>query len=72
MKIALWMHESKSRFVTTIEVEERVGELMELEEGELIRKRMMILKDEAKATLSENGSSRVALAKLVESWNKIR
>ena len=72
MKIALWMQELVSGFVTAAKVEDRVKELMESEEGELIRKRMMIVKDEAKAALSEKGSSCVGLAKLVESWNKTR
>lgn len=68
MEVALWMRESESGFVAASEVEERVRELMESERGELVRKRVMVARDEAKAALSEDGSSRLALAKLLKSW----
>ncbi|KAK7270910.1 hypothetical protein RJT34_26427 [Clitoria ternatea] len=68
MEIALWMHESVSGFVTAIEVEERVKELMESENGKRVRKRVMIVKCEAEAALREGGSSCLALAKLLQSW----
>jgi hypothetical protein len=70
IKIALPMEESKDGFVNATEVEKRVRELMESEEGESIRKRTLALKSEANAALSEGGTSRVALTKLVESWNR--
>nr|BBN60752.1 UDP-glycosyltransferase 88A19 [Glycyrrhiza uralensis] len=66
--IALWMHESnESGFVAASEVEERVRELMESEKGELVRKRVNVARDEARAALSEDGSSHLALAKLLKS-----
>ncbi|KAJ6766816.1 GLYCOSYLTRANSFERASE [Salix purpurea] len=68
MKLALPMRESESRFVSATEVEERVRGLMGSEEGKLIRERTVSMKIAAKVELSEGGSSRVALAKLVESW----
>ncbi|KAJ6738394.1 GLYCOSYLTRANSFERASE [Salix koriyanagi] len=68
MKLALPMRESESGFVSATEVEERVRVLMESEEGRLIRERTVGMKIAAKVALSEGGSSRAALAKLVESW----
>ncbi|CAJ1952964.1 unnamed protein product [Sphenostylis stenocarpa] len=67
MEVALWMHESESGFVAATEVEERVNELMESERGKRVRNRVMVLKDEAKASLMEDGSSHVALNKLLDS-----
>jgi hypothetical protein len=49
-------------------VEKRVRELMNLEEGNLIMVRTTCIQNDAKAAVREGGSSRVALAKLVESW----
>lgn len=68
IKIALPMKESEDGFVTAVEVEKRVRELMDTEAGNSIRERTITMKNEAKAAVSEGGSSRVALSKLVESW----
>lgn len=68
MKIALPMLESEKGFVSSGEVEKRVRELMESEEGESIRKQAIEMKNEAKAALNVGGSSLVALSKLVETW----
>nr|POF05195.1 udp-glycosyltransferase 88a1 [Quercus suber] len=69
VKIALWMNESKDGFVSTTEVEKRVRELMDSENNNsTVRERVIALKEGAKATVCEGGSSRVALIKLVESW----
>ncbi|KAB5560783.1 hypothetical protein DKX38_005740 [Salix brachista] len=70
MKLALPMRESESGFVSATEVEERVRGLMDSEEGKLIRERTVGMKIAAKVALSEGGSSRVALAELVESWKE--
>ncbi|KAL6132085.1 hypothetical protein ACLB2K_070456 [Fragaria x ananassa] len=70
IKIALPMNESLDRFVNAVEVETRFRELMDSEEGESIRMRAKALKSEAKAALSEGGTYRVALTKLVESWHQ--
>ncbi|KAL6127188.1 hypothetical protein ACLB2K_075230 [Fragaria x ananassa] len=70
IKIALPMNEPSDGFVNAVEVEKRVRELMDSEEGESIRMRAEALKSEAKAALSEGGTSRVALTKLVESWHQ--
>lgn len=68
VKIALSMKESEDGFVSATEVEKRVRELMDSESGNSIRERTLAMKDGAKTALSEGGSSRVALTKLVESW----
>ncbi|OWM79598.1 hypothetical protein CDL15_Pgr023010 [Punica granatum] len=68
LKIALPMDESDDGLVRAAEVERRVRELMDSEEGNSMRERMAILKDEAKAAMGPGGSSKAALAKLIESW----
>ncbi|XVF12577.1 hypothetical protein REPUB_Repub08aG0130800 [Reevesia pubescens] len=71
MKIALPMVESEMGFVNSTEVEKQVRELMESKQGHEVRERTIAVKHAAKAALSEGGSSRVALAKLFESWKKV-
>ena len=68
VKIALSMNKSEDEFVSATEVEKRVRELMDSESGNSIRERTLAMEDGAKAALSEGGSSRVALTKVVESW----
>lgn len=68
MKLALSMNESEDGFVSADEVEKKVRGLMESKEGKMIRERALAMKNEAKAALSEGGSSHVALSKLLESW----
>ncbi|KAK0596986.1 hypothetical protein LWI29_020739 [Acer saccharum] len=70
IKIGLPMVESENGFVSSSEVEKRVRELMDSEEGDSIRKRTVAMKNEAKAALREGGSSRVALTELFMSWNR--
>lgn len=70
MKIALPMVESETGFVGSSEVEKRVRELMEWEQGKLVRERAVAMKHAAKAAMSEGGSSRLALVKLFDSWKK--
>ncbi|TYH79950.1 hypothetical protein ES332_D03G099500v1 [Gossypium tomentosum] len=70
MKIALPMVESETGFVDSSELEKRVRELMEWEQGKLVRERTVAMKHAAKAAMSKGGSSRLALAKLFESWKK--
>ncbi|KAJ0533977.1 putative isoflavone 7-O-glucosyltransferase [Helianthus annuus] len=50
------------------EVEKRVRQLMDSEEGKVIREMAKARKVDAARALSEGGSSRVALKRLVESW----
>ncbi|KAJ9703178.1 hypothetical protein PVL29_004807 [Vitis rotundifolia] len=68
MKLAIPMEESEEGFVTATEVEKRVRELMELEEGNTLRLRIMAMKEAAETAMSDGGSSRTALTKLVKSW----
>ncbi|XVF09961.1 hypothetical protein REPUB_Repub07fG0142600 [Reevesia pubescens] len=68
MKLALPVNESESGLVRAEEVENRVRELMETEEGKAIRDRAMAKRDEAVAALSEGGPSVAALAQLVKCW----
>nr|ACB56925.1 glycosyltransferase UGT88A9 [Pilosella officinarum] len=69
MKLALQMEESDGGKVTATEVEKRVRELMESsEEGKGVRQMVKMRKEEAATALSDGGSSRLALAKLVEFW----
>ncbi|KAK2654006.1 hypothetical protein Ddye_013862 [Dipteronia dyeriana] len=70
LKLALPMNSEPERgeLVSAAEVEKRVIELMDSEEGDSVRKRVVKKRDEAIAALSHGGSSRVALAKLAESW----
>ncbi|KAG5227459.1 UDP-glycosyltransferase 88A [Salix suchowensis] len=68
MKLALSMDESEDGFVSADEVEKKVRGIMESTEGKMIRERASAMKNEAKAALSDGGSSHVALSKLLESW----
>lgn len=70
IKIALPMKESEDGFVRAPEVEKRVTELMESEEGEVMRKRTKAMQNEAHVALGETGSSGVALTKLLQLWGK--
>ncbi|GMH08946.1 hypothetical protein Nepgr_010786 [Nepenthes gracilis] len=71
MRVALPMNESEDgRFVDSAEVEKRVKEILDSEEGDEVRKQVLAMRGEAKASMSEGGSSRVALAKLFESWRR--
>ncbi|KAE9464790.1 hypothetical protein C3L33_03280, partial [Rhododendron williamsianum] len=68
--VALALEESEGGFVSADELEKRVRELMDSESGKRVRERVMEMRDGAKAALGEGGTSRVALAELVESWRK--
>lgn len=64
------MEESEGGLVTAIEVEKRVKELMETEKGFSIRSRITALKEEARAAISDGGSSLAELDKLIKFWRK--
>ncbi|KAJ0525748.1 putative UDP-glucuronosyl/UDP-glucosyltransferase, UDP-glycosyltransferase family [Helianthus annuus] len=68
MKLVLPMDESEGGLVTAMEVEKRVRELMDGEEGKVVREVAKARKEEAAMAVSDGGSSRVALSKLVASW----
>ncbi|KAG6649891.1 UDP-glycosyltransferase 88A1-like [Carya illinoinensis] len=67
LKLALPMNESEGGLVSAAEVERRVREIMESEEGNSVREQVLAKRQEAMAATSEQGSSRVALAKFMES-----
>ncbi|XP_062120303.1 UDP-glycosyltransferase 88A1-like [Humulus lupulus] len=68
IKIVLPMNGSPDGFVSADEVEKRVNELMNSERGDSVRNMGLRMKNEAKAALTNGGSSQVALTKLTESW----
>ncbi|KAI7754497.1 hypothetical protein M8C21_012822 [Ambrosia artemisiifolia] len=68
MKLVLPMDESEGGLVTAMEVEKRVRQLMEGEEGKAVREVAKAIKEEAAMAVSEGGSSHVALSKLVATW----
>ncbi|XP_043696217.1 anthocyanidin 5,3-O-glucosyltransferase-like [Telopea speciosissima] len=70
MKLAIPMDDSNDGFVSSAEIEKRVRQMMDSEEGKAIRERVMVMRHAAKAAKSEGGSSRVALAELAESWKQ--
>ncbi|KMT16162.1 hypothetical protein BVRB_3g053230 [Beta vulgaris subsp. vulgaris] len=74
VKVAVAMEEREEggKFVTAEEVEMRVREIMESDVGERMRKKMLVIKDQAKVAISEGGSSSLALAKFVDSWDNNR
>ncbi|XP_071713554.1 UDP-glycosyltransferase 88B1-like [Rutidosis leptorrhynchoides] len=69
MKLALPIDESDNGTVTSEEFEKRVRQLMESNEGRIVRDVLNERKKDAARAMSDVcGSSRLALAKLVESW----
>ncbi|KAK1366551.1 Glycosyltransferase [Heracleum sosnowskyi] len=72
IRVGLGLEESDGRrFVSGVEIEKRVRELMESDSGKNIRRRVEELRDAAKVAMSdENGSSRIALAKLITKWKE--
>ncbi|KAH0847681.1 hypothetical protein HID58_019372 [Brassica napus] len=66
IKIAISMNESDTGFVSSMEVEKRVREVVE--EGP-VRERTKAMKNAAESALVETGSSRNALTALLESWS---
>ncbi|KAI3944598.1 hypothetical protein MKW98_021056 [Papaver atlanticum] len=67
LKLSLWLNESENGLVNAAEIEARVNILMDSDEGRALKERVTVAKNEAKLALSEGGSTRNALAKLVES-----
>lgn len=68
MKLALPMDESDGGMVVGMEVDKRVRQLMDGEEGKVVREVARARKEEAAKAMSDGGSSQVALSKLVASW----
>ncbi|KAF5790533.1 putative UDP-glucuronosyl/UDP-glucosyltransferase [Helianthus annuus] len=72
MKMALSMNESEDGKVAAAEVEKLVRRLMDSEEGKVVREVVKARKVDAVRAMHDNGSSLMALAKLVESWQPTR
>ncbi|CAN6892853.1 unnamed protein product [Brassica oleracea var. botrytis] len=66
IKIAISMNKTETGFVSSMEVEKRVREVVE--EGP-VRERTKAMKNAAESALVETGSSRHALTALLESWS---
>ncbi|PWA78337.1 UDP-glycosyltransferase 88F3 [Artemisia annua] len=69
MKLALPMDEIEGGKVAAAQIEKRIRQLMESEEGNFIREVVKGRKEDAVRAVSKGGSSHVALAKLVECWD---
>lgn len=67
--IALPMTETKDRLVNSSEIAKQVKQILSLEEGDVIRRRIKALKDKAMVANYEGGSSNVALSAFIESCN---
>ncbi|KAI6696405.1 hypothetical protein NL676_016524 [Syzygium grande] len=68
LKLALSVTESEDDgLVSADKLEERVNELMRSEKGRAVRDRVLAMRDAAAAALGKGGSSRSALAELIES-----
>ncbi|KAJ9675972.1 hypothetical protein PVL29_024782 [Vitis rotundifolia] len=71
MKMAIGVEQrDEDMFVSGAEVERRVRELMECEEGRELRERSRKMREMALAAWKDGGSSTTALAKLVDVWNQ--
>lgn len=72
MGVALPLRENRDGFVAATELEERVREVMDLARGrgKEVRERVLRDREDVVAALSEGGSSRVALDRLVELWRQ--
>ncbi|KAI6678595.1 hypothetical protein NL676_039391 [Syzygium grande] len=68
MKLVLSVAESEEGFVTSDELVGRVTELMCSEKGREMREQTAEMRNAAREAWSEGGSSRVAMAKLVDSF----
>ncbi|KAJ8900440.1 hypothetical protein K2173_025217 [Erythroxylum novogranatense] len=70
IKVALSLKVSENGLIGREEIAKVVKDLMEGEEGRLVRNRMKELKDSAAKALSRDGSSTKALPELVMRWKK--
>lgn len=66
--VALALKMSPDGFVTAEEVEEKVRELMEGEEGRTVRERILEMSGRAKAAVEDGGSSHLEFFNLTQPW----
>ncbi|KAJ8452763.1 hypothetical protein Cgig2_005099 [Carnegiea gigantea] len=70
-RVALPMDEEEgTRLISSDEIERRVREITGSEEGVDVRQRMLDMRNKAKLAIGEDGSSTLALTKLIESWRR--
>ncbi|CAJ2669808.1 unnamed protein product [Trifolium pratense] len=72
MKVALALKENEDGFVKASELEKRVREIMDTDRGrgKKVKERVLGAKNDAISALSDGGSSRFDLNKLVELWRQ--
>ncbi|KAL5718356.1 hypothetical protein ACHQM5_011266 [Ranunculus cassubicifolius] len=71
MKVALPMNASDDGIVMATEVEKRLTELMDSDEGNMVREQTVRMCVESKVALSVDGSSVQALGELAQSWSDV-
>ncbi|XP_073127318.1 chalcone 4'-O-glucosyltransferase-like [Henckelia pumila] len=71
MKVALRLDMADDGFVTAAELEKRIRELMESENGNEVRRRVEEMKNAGKAAAENGGSSVVELEKFMSAVNKV-
>ncbi|KAK7380408.1 hypothetical protein VNO78_32918 [Psophocarpus tetragonolobus] len=70
MKVGLAVKKNKDGSVSSSELGDRVKELMDSDKGKEIRRRIFQLKISATEALAKDGSSIIALNRLVETWKQ--
>ena len=71
MKMAIQLEQKEDDgFVTRDELERRIRELMESEEGKELKEKSWMMRQSSVDALAESGSSIRALVKLVEQWKR--
>ncbi|KAI3519465.1 hypothetical protein L1887_08609 [Cichorium endivia] len=71
MKVAVAVDMSSDGFVTATVVEEKVKELMQGEEGKVLKEQILEMSRRAKAATRDGGSSRIEFFKLTHSWTAV-
>ncbi|XP_042490345.1 hydroquinone glucosyltransferase-like [Macadamia integrifolia] len=69
LKVALRPKSAEDGIINRTEIATVVKNLMEGEEGKMIRNRMRVLKEAASMVLSEDGSSTKSLSEVASKWN---
>ncbi|KAL4575781.1 hypothetical protein LXL04_011867 [Taraxacum kok-saghyz] len=71
IKIALAVNMSMDDFVTAESIEKTVRELMQGEEGAMVRERIKEMSGRGKAAVEDGGASKVEFSKLIRSWTDL-
>ncbi|XP_021896985.1 hydroquinone glucosyltransferase-like isoform X2 [Carica papaya] len=71
LKVAFRVRENEEGIVVREDISRYAREIMEGEDGKMVRKKMREFKDSALNALSQDGSSTKSLAKVVETWKKL-